>query len=141
MLGGQLGVRLHKQSGHWLLSGEFRAIAMQNWQFLTQNVDITSTRVDDFAEGGTPEIVIRERRSTTSDFNEFVWGCEVRGEAAYELTRDVSLRFGFFLVDLGQGIGRSNVIRPFPFSDTVLVQKNDQDVFMGGVTFGVTVNR
>jgi hypothetical protein len=141
MLGGQLGVRLHKQSGHWLLSGEFRAIAMQNWQFLTQHVDTTSTRVDDFASGGVPEIEIRDRKSTTSDFNEFVWGGEVRGEAAYELTRDISLRFGFFLMDLGQGIGRSNVIRPFPFSDTTLITKNDQDVFMGGVTFGVTVNR
>jgi hypothetical protein len=70
-----------------------------------------------------------------------VWGGEVRGEAAYELTRDISLRFGFFLMDLGQGIGRSNVFRPFPLADTRLESKNNQDLFLGGATFGVTINR
>jgi hypothetical protein len=141
MLGGQLGVRLFKQSGHWLISGEFRAVAMQNWQFLYQHRDTTLTRVDDFNTGGLPEIIIEQRLLESTDFAEFVWGGELRGEAAYELTRDVSLRFGFFLMDLGQGIGRSNVFLPFPDSDTRLEAKNEQDLFLGGLTFGVTVNR
>jgi hypothetical protein len=141
MLGGQLGVRLFKQSGHWLISGEFRAVAMQNWQFLYEHRDTTLTRVDDFNTGGLPEIIIEQRRLESTDFAEFVWGGEIRGEAAYELTRDVSLRFGFFLMDLGQGIGRSNVFLPFPDSDTRLEAKNEQDLFLGGLTFGVTVNR
>ncbi|HUE70486.1 MAG TPA: hypothetical protein VMP01_06305 [Pirellulaceae bacterium] len=141
MLGGQLGLRLFKQSGHWLLSGEFRAIALQNWQFLARHRDTTLTRVDDFNTGGLPEIIIEERFLQSTDFSEFVWGGEIRGEAAYELTRDISLRFGFFMMNLGQGIGRSNVIRPFPFADTALVAKNEQDLFLGGLTFGFTVNR
>ena len=141
MLGGQLGLRLFKQSGHWLMSAEFRAVALQNWQFLARHQDTTMTRVDDFNTGGLPEIIIEQRLLNSTDFSEFVWGGEIRGEAAYELTRDVSLRFGFFIMDLGQGIGRSNVFRPFPGSDTALAFDNDQDLFLGGVTFGVTVNR
>lgn len=141
MLGGQLGLRLFKQSGHWLISTEFRAIALQNWQFLTRHRDTTFTRAEGFDTGSLPEIIIQQRDLTSTDLSEFVWGGEIRGEAAYELTRDVSLRFGFFLLDLGQGIGRSNVFRPFPFADTQLAAKNNQDLFLGGLTFGVTVNR
>jgi hypothetical protein len=55
---------------------------------------------------------------------------EVRGEASYELTRDVNLRVGFVFLDMGQGIGRGDKLG-----------QNNQAVQMAGVTFGFTVNR
>ena len=64
------------------------------------------------------------------NISEFVWGGEVRGEASYELTRDISLRFGMVFIDLGQGIGRSRSIND-----------NREDVQIAGLTFGLTINR
>jgi hypothetical protein len=61
---------------------------------------------------------------------QFTFGGEIRGEASYELTRDVNLRVGFVFLDLGTGIGRGDT-RAF----------NNQSVQMSGVTFGFTVNR
>ena len=39
-----------------------------------------------------------------------LFGGEVRGEASYELTRDINLRFGVTFLDLGQGIGRGDLL-------------------------------
>ena len=61
---------------------------------------------------------------------EFVWGGEIRMDATYELTRDVSLQGGFVLLDLGKGIGRG-----------LTPTNNSQDVMMVGVSLGFTVNR
>src|SRR5262245_29505173 len=69
----------------------------------------------------------------STDYNrasQFVWGGEVRGEAAYELTRDINLRVGFVFLDFAQGVGRGNLMRT-----------NNAGVIMSGVTFGFTVNR
>jgi hypothetical protein len=139
MIGGQLGVRLHKQSGHWLLSGEFRAFAVENFQYFTHRTERFLTRSplnDDI------ELEIHEESILHDNFNEFVWGGEVRGEASYQLTRDISLRTGFMVIALGQGIARgvferTEVQDPFPF----LAADRDQSTWMAGVTFGVSINR
>ena len=49
---------------------------------------------------------------------------------SYEVTRDINLRVGFVFLDLGQGVGRGDLMR-----------LNNQAVQMAGVTFGFTVNR
>lgn len=133
MVGGQLGGRLFRQRGHWMLSGDVRFFAMANFQTLTH--DISQSILADPADvtGTTPVEIIGPDivSSRLYDRNtELVWGGEVRGEAAYELTRDISLRVGFVFLDLGQGIGRGNQI-----------QQNNQSVQMAGVTFGFTINR
>ena len=61
---------------------------------------------------------------------EFVFGMELRFDAAYRLTRDISLRGGAEFFDFGQGIGRG-----------INLQDNNQDVIMYGFTMGVTWNR
>lgn len=131
MLGPQIGFRLSKSYGHWHLSTEMRAFAMQNWQFFsaqqTQRFTIWNSPAP--ADSIDTELIMKDR--VYNDNAEFVWGGEIRGEAAYELTRDISLRFGFTLTDIGQGVARSN----HPTSYT------DQTVIMGGVSFGLTMNR
>jgi hypothetical protein len=137
MFGGQLGLRFFNQRGHWLLSTEVRFFACANFQQL-ETVD--STRLTRYtAVGGDPELELNESLGLDPDVqsvhqffdaDEFVWGGEVRAEAAYELTRDISLRFGMVFLDLGTGIGRGNNLL-----------FNDQDVQISGLTFGLTVNR
>jgi hypothetical protein len=131
MLGGQLGFRLSKTYGHWNLSTEMRAFALQNWQFFTAQTHRKYTVYSGRGEGANVLAEIVDRDRIYNNNAEFCWGGEVRGEAAYELTRDISLRVGFVFLDLGQGVARSN--HPTAFTD--------QDVQMGGVTFGLTVNR
>lgn len=130
MLGGQLGFRLSKQTGHWLLSTEFRAFAMQNWQFFRIRADELQTRYDGVGEGAEVELELKSAAVANADNAEFVWGGELRTEASYELTRDVNIRGGFVLLDLGKGIGRG-----------LSLERSAQDVMMVGVTLGITVNR
>lgn len=132
MYGGQLGGRVFHQRGHWLLSAEFKFFALANFQSLQLIEEQITLEDPDPDDGVTVDIigpdVVRQTIFQRADM--FVWGGEVRGEAAYELTRDISLRFGFMFLDLGQGIGRGNVLR-----------NNNQDVQYAGLTFGVTINR
>jgi hypothetical protein len=129
--GGQLGGRLFWTRSHWTLSADVRFFALANFQQLKLQQEF-SILSDDGDLEQVVEIVgpdyIRSRSYDQASM--FVWGGEVRTEAAYELTRDISLRFGFVFLDLGQGIGRGNNIR-----------LNNQDVQMAGMTFGVTINR
>jgi hypothetical protein len=137
--GGQLGFRLFRQRGHWLLSGEFRFFGLANFQSLRivnqqsilpnpQAILVNGT-VDDFINffgtGGDVNRTVTYQHAT-----QFTFGGEVRGEASYELTRDINLRVGFVFLDLGTGIGRGDLLR-----------LNNQAVQMAGVTFGFTVNR
>ena len=130
MLGGQLGFRLSKQTGHWLLSTEFRAFAMQNWQFFRIKSEETQTRYDDIGTDATVEIVLENSAIGNADDAAFVWGGEIRMDATYELTRDINLQGGFVLLDLGKGVGRG-----------ISFSNNSQDVMMVGVSLGFTVNR
>src|SRR5262245_1645226 len=139
MHGGQIGARLFRQRGHWLLSGEARVFAAANFQLLRiRNIQsilpnpelaLTQGQFDDFINffgtGGDVNVQTLYFHAT-----QFCFGGEVRGDASYELTRDVNLRVGFVFLDLGQGIGRGDLLR-----------LNNQAVQMAGVSFGFTVNR
>ena len=130
MLGGQIGFRYSKQTGHWLLSTEFRAFALQNWQFFNVTQQQISTLYDGTDAGAEVLRELSTKALFDTDRSEFVWGGELRAEAAYEVTRDINLRGGFVLLDLGKGIGRGQN-----------ANSNAQDVLMWGWTAGVTVNR
>jgi Putative beta barrel porin-7 (BBP7) len=133
LIGGQLGGRLFRQRGHWLLSADVKFFAMANFQYLTHDVSQSILVDPQFVTGANSiEIVGTDIASSRLyDRNtEFVWGGEVKGEAAYEVTRDISLRFGFVFLDLGQGIGRGRII-----------SQDNQSVQMAGLTFGFTINR
>jgi hypothetical protein len=138
MHGGQLGARIFRQRGHWLLSADVRFFGMANFQTLRRVDQFKFVPNPDYALvqgllldviqsglGGDVNRTVQYHRAT-----QFVFGGEVRGEASYELTRDINLRVGFVFLDLGQGIGRGD--RP---------GLNNQAVQIAGATFGFTVNR
>jgi hypothetical protein len=138
MVAGQLGVRLHKKSGHWLLSGEFRAFAAANFQYYSHKFERTLTRgpLED-----EPELEIHEE-FLDQDYNEeFVWGGEVRAEASYQLTRDISFRTGLMVTSLGKGIARGVVERDSILDFPRRITINDQAATLAGLTFGIEINR
>ncbi len=131
MVGGQLGIRWDKDYRAWNFSGDVKALALQNFQNYN---DVTKTHRtlygtevpgDDAPDGETIT-----KTGSAAHSAEFVYGFEIRAEAAYRLTRDISLRGGFEFMDLARGIGRSNQPR-----------ENDQSVVLYGATFGITLNR
>jgi hypothetical protein len=136
MHGGTFGGRLFRQRGHWLLSCDLRFFGMANFQTLKTNNQfsllpnpdiqfVDGNFVNPIVPGGNIQRNVDYQRAT-----QFCFGGEVRGEASYELTRDINLRVGFVFLDMGQGIGRGDQLR-----------LNNQAIQMAGVTFGFTVNR
>lgn len=139
MHGGQLGARLFRQRGRWLLSSELKFFGLANFQSLRRTISdsllpnpelaitqgILADFISPFGTGGDVNTSV-----VYSHASQFCWGGEINGNASYELTRDVNLRVGFMFLDMGQGIGRGDRLR-----------FNNQSVQMAGVTFGFTVNR
>ncbi len=130
MFGGQMGMRVSVWKGSWNLSTEIRAFAMQNFQNLRNYTDTTITLYDSGATNAVVDQELSVETRTENHFDEFVYGAEVRAQAAYEVTRDVALQFGLEFVELGQGIGRGNQV----FANT-------ENVTMVGAVFGVYVRR
>ncbi|MHB0956013.1 MAG: hypothetical protein ACYC6N_19765 [Pirellulaceae bacterium] len=132
MLGGQLGAHWDRDYRRWNFSGDFKAFALQNfqnWNEVTKTV--TSIYPGELPQQDTIPDTVLEIQDGSADHNaEFVFGMELRFDAAYRLTRDISLRGGAEFIDFGQGIGRG-----------IDRENNNQDVIMYGFTMGVTWNR
>lgn len=130
MVGGQLGFRWLKRLNRWNLSSEVRAFAFQNFQQLHRSLDIERTYYDGGGQGAAVDGVVRSHEIQDWHTTETVVGCDIRAEAAYELTRDVSLNFGMQYLGFYTGIGRGPSLA-----------MNSQDLNMFGLTFGAVVNR
>jgi hypothetical protein len=129
MFGGQLGLRWYQKQSHWLLSSELRFFAFHNNQILHSNRFQEITTVD-VGTGEEPTTATTAESNLWFHNNEFVWGGELRAEAAYEITRDVNLKLGFNVLNYGQGIGRGNDINT-----------NNDRLLSYGFSFGITLNR
>lgn len=130
LVGGQLGLRWFKQKERWNLSGELRVFAFQNFQSFTTSDNLERTYFQSLTVDGDIDTVVYDRDETAAHTTEFVFGTEIRAEAAYAVTRDFQLRAGMAFMEFGRGIGRG-----------ASVANNDQDVTMIGATFGFNVNR
>jgi hypothetical protein len=130
MVGGQIGARWFKIKGRWDLSGEVRAFGFSNFQFQQTVLHEELTFYSSTDVAGPVEAVFQRNAFTNANAAEFVFGGEVRAEAAYEVTRDLAIRTGVTFMEFGRGIGRGNDIN-----------RNSQDVTMFGVTFGVDFRR
>ncbi len=132
MLGGQLGMHWDKDYRQWNFSGDCKFFAMQNFQTWDQKVTNLTTIYGGALpqEDTTPDTVLITRTGTDFSNQEFVFGMEVRFDAAYRVTRDLSVNFTSEFIDFGKGIGRG--INP---------NNTAQDVIMYGFGLGVTYNR
>jgi hypothetical protein len=130
MIGGQLGLRWTKRVSRWNLSSEFRAIGFHNFQNLTRWYKITRTYYDGGGTGSEVDGNVESKFVTNWHATATVVATDIRAEAAYEVTRDVSLHVGMQYLGFFTGIGRGYDIR-----------LNSQDLNMVGITFGFVVNR
>lgn len=130
LVGGQLGIRWSEQKSRWLLSSDLRVFAAENFQSFSARRDTLQIL---YGGVGTDSDVTTElvtRTGTASHDAEFVFGFDVRAEAAFELTRDISLTTGVQVLHFARGIARGNI-----------ASHNDEDLTMVGATFGINVNR
>ena len=137
----QLGFRYFKFRDRFTFSTEFRAFAGGNWQSSYSNTHIMTTVYDGAAPIGQGDEVDRILYEETDRIyvrnEEFFLGFDVRGEVGYQLTKSVSLRAGFQLIDVARGLWRGGDVN----TATVVGGRNDQDLLLVGGTFGVTLNR
>ena len=126
MFGGQLGLRWYRKQSRWLLSNELRFFALNNSQSIRKR-EFREVTLVEVGAGEEPESQTRVENITWENNNSFVWGGEYRHEAAYEITRDVTARFGFNVLNYGKGIGRGD-----NYGDRFLTY---------GFNFGITLNR
>ena len=139
MFGGQVGARYFTHYERWTLSGEFRAFLMNNQQEKLLNNQVFRTQYS-AAGAGSTVTAIRNTNDITRTLNTTtLWGFEARGEAAYQLTRNLSGRFGVDVIDFANGIWRSTGhLGP---NQGGFGGSQDQSVTMAGFTFGMTLNR
>ena len=131
MLGGQIGLRWYKFNQRWNVSTEIRAFMLNNFQFLETNQFTELTFYDGAAVGAMVEGVFVDRQRIQAEHaTEFVFGGEVRAEAAYEVTRDINVKMGITFMEIGKGVGRG---------DSIL--GNAQNVTMFGITGGLVYRR
>ena len=129
LFGGQIGLRWFKQKSRWNLSAEVKALAFQNFQSFNRTTDTERTYYDGGIQGEV-DVVLNTRNVASGHSAEFVFGTEIRAEAAYSITKYMQLRAGIQFMDLARGIGRGN--------DAL---RNDQDFLMVGATGGFAINR
>ncbi len=79
--------------------------------------------------GDDVENALYDRQSSAGNTTEFVFGGEVRENAAFEVTRDISIVVGVEFLEFARGIGRSNSL-----------PQNDEDVTMFGINVGAIIN-
>ena len=130
MFGGQIGARYFKYRNRLRFSGEFRAMAMTNWQHHKSYTDQYFTTYDGIGVGsGITSEVLTRNGLTFRDNDEFVVGYDVRADLSYQLTSMFAIRGGIQVIDL-RGIWRGQI-----------TDGNDQTLIMAGATFGLELNR
>ncbi|TWT50316.1 hypothetical protein Pla22_30580 [Rubripirellula amarantea] len=142
LLGGQFGFRYFKFRDRFQYSADFKVFFGQNFQCARTNneelwvlygdpTDTTITVGDQILD------IQRDATSPTRTRNEeFFVGFDLRGEIGYQLTKMITVRTGFQIIDIGTGVWRGGeAIGNVPGGD------RDQDLVMVGGTFGLTLNR
>ncbi len=93
------------------------------------------------APGTAPVFAIHRQLNPRYERNEeFAIGFDVRGEVNYQLTKMITVRAGFQVIDLAMGIWRGGQ-GPVGGGAAPLGGDRNQDVVMAGGTFGITLNR
>lgn len=145
MLGGQVGFRYFKFRDRFTFSTDFRAFAGSNFQS-SRAQTLTETTIYNFTANtvtiGQDSLAV-DNTATTPIYTrneEFFIGFDVRGEVGYQLTKLITVRAGFQVLDIGRGLWRGGP--SIASGRNVLAGgDNDQDFQQVGYSFGLTLNR
>lgn len=132
MVGGQFGIRWSGQHNHWKLSSDWRIFAFNNFQNYQNIFDTYQILYDGVGDGSAITTEKYTQRVVYTHDAHFVYGTEVRTEAAFELTRDIAIMGGLQYLGMFQGIARGNRFSPGDLN---------QEVHTFGITFGASLNR
>ncbi|MEE2938215.1 MAG: hypothetical protein VYA84_19685 [Planctomycetota bacterium] len=135
MFGGQLGFRYFKFRDRFIFSSDFRAFFGGSWQNSVSAVASELTIYGGSDVGATVErILVSSTEPINTRNEEFFFGFDVRGEIGYQLTKMISIRGGFQVIDVARGVWRGG--------EGIVVDggDNDQDLLLVGATFGINLN-
>lgn len=135
MLGGQFGFRYFKYRDRFTYSSDFRVFFGGSYQCSESSVSTELTDYDGIGQGNdVVRIFTNQTEPIFTRNEEFFVGFDVRGEIGYQLTKLVSLRAGFQVIDIARGVWRGGD------GSVVEAGDNDQDLVMLGGTFGINLN-
>jgi len=135
MFGGQAGFRYLKFLDRFTLSSDFRVFFGGSWQSSKAKVTTETFIYDGTGDGAELDAVLREATEPIYSRNEEIFvGFDVRGQVGYQLTKMISIRGGFQLIDVATGVWRGG--------DGIVIESGDkdQDLVMLGGTFGLNLN-
>ncbi len=140
ILTGQVGFRYTRWRDRFRYSADFRTFmggSLQN----SKSSRLTQITIYDGTGAGSEvdNILTRQTTPIYTSNEEFSIGFDVRGELAYQLTRDVNVRIGVQVIDVAMGVWRGG--SQDPSRNLLLGGDMDQDLVLVGGTFGVTLNR
>ena len=131
MVGGQLGFRFVMPTySRMTMNGACRVFAFHNYQEFNRTVDIDYINYGGNGNGEEIDLEEYHRIKQGGNDGEFVFGTDVRADAAFALTRDISLTSGVQYMLFAKGIARGNNIL-----------RNAEPVGMFGMNFGLVYNR
>jgi hypothetical protein len=139
MFGGQIGFRYFKYRDRFTYSTDFRVFMGGNWACSKTSQEELLVLYGATPVGEADEItdVQIDRSATVFERNEeFFVGFDIRGELGYQLTKMVSIRGGFQIIDIGTGLWRGGSA----ITGNLTGGDRDQDLFLVGGTFGISVN-
>ena len=138
MLGGQIGFRYFKYRDRFTFSTDFRVFSGANWQSSKTNTEELVVLYDGppVTVGDPPLSIQRTATLPSYERNEEAFvGFDIRGELGYQMTKMLSVRAGFQVIDIGTGVWRGGSA-----ANNLFGGDQDQDLVMVGGTFGLTLN-
>lgn len=157
IVGPQVGVHYAIKSGRWSLASNGKFFAGFNRQNIDQRGTLGSHLSDPWPGGLGPATIpapvtvpfVPLTMQPTSfnhsrNIDEWSPGIELRVDLKYQVTRAVSLKFGWSALWM-DGIARSSNMIDYSLSTTSIMGINDahnrQDILIQGAVFGIEVNR
>ncbi len=137
---GEVGFRYTKFRDRFTFSSDFRFFTGGSFQSSKSN-RLTEITVYD-GDGLNAQVtrnIVRQTDPIYSDNDEFTIGFDWRGEVAYQVTRDFSIRMGFQVIDIESGIWRGG--SQDPSRNLLAGGPTNQDVLLVGGSLGITLNR
>jgi hypothetical protein len=147
MVGPQIGMRYAQRTNRWTLSAEGRFFSAFNFQNIRQTGTIGS-RLGPVMPApstnrpvNTPAYLATTHIDSVLHINEWSPTTEVRLNASFQLTRSLSFVCGWNAQFMNAIARPSNMINYTMPALGINSEKNRQDVFMNGMSFGIELNR
>ena len=137
ILTGQVGFHYTRFRNRFIFSGDFRVFTGPSLQCSKSNQTVEIVEYDGDALGDEVTRIVNSATAPLYQRNE-EWsvGFDLRGEIGYQLTKQISIRGGFQVIDIATGVWRGG-----PQNQNFLPGGDqNQDYLMFGGTFGLALN-